>query len=252
ERSRALEILDQRKGEMITVIMHEFRTPLGIVQSSADLLASGLLAEASAMERVADALRKGVLRLTDLVNQVRELALVSAPGRNNGGRGGLALTRSEIDLQEMFSQIERQFSEIVKARGQSFQVEVQKGAGTVYADAPLLLIVLDKLVSNAIRFTPDGGEIRLSAERRAGMVTIAVRDNGLGIEKSQQRLIYEKFYEVGEAMLHSSGRFEFKSAGLGVGLAVVQAILDQHASAIELDSTPGKGSKFYFSLPVAA
>jgi signal transduction histidine kinase len=137
----------------------------------------------------------------------------------------------------------------VNERHQTLHVECPDDVGRAEGDFGLLLIVLRNLVSNAIRFTPDGGRISVSAARTSGIVKIRVTDTGIGMEPAHQSLIFEKFYEVASSLNHSSGDYEFKSGGLGLGLATVKAILQAHGSACELDSKPGQGSTFSFSLP---
>ena len=116
------------------------------------------------------------------------------------------------------------------------------------ADTTLLLVVLKNLISNSIRFTADGGEIVLRAALQAGLVEISVRDTGIGIEAKELPLIFEKFYEVTDALEHTSGTYEFRSCGLGLGLSSVKTILESHGSEIEVKSEPGKGSEFKFCL----
>ena len=111
--------------------------------------------------------------------------------------------------------------------------------------------MLNNLVANAIRFTPDGGVVTIGCRQDNSSVEIFVRDTGIGIDPEHQNLIFEKFFEVTDAMNHSSGDLEFKSAGLGLGLATSKAVLASHSSVIKVESTPGKGSEFSFSLPAA-
>lgn len=234
--------LDRRKNEMITVIAHEFRTPLSVIQSSGDMIASGLLKDADTQKKMGETLLSGVRRLTRLVAEIQNIAYVS------GDRYDVVL--SEVNMSDLFLSLREKFATPVSNRNISFELDVKDDLPTVKADSSLMLIVLDNLISNAIRFTDDGGKITLSASAQSGMVRIEVRDTGIGIDPSQHQLIFEKFYEVGDSMQHSSGEFEFQSGGLGLGLSSVRAILNSHGASIQVESELGKGSSFSFHLPV--
>lgn len=244
ERNRKLEILDRRKNDVIQIISHEFRTPLNIIQTSGELIASGYIKDAKAVEEISSALMRGVSKLTGLVSQVKNVANL------NEERYDLEL--EEVSLTDAFATISKKFDPGAKKRKIQMQIQAADSLPKVKACYSLLLVALDNLISNAIRFTPDGGEVRLKASAGSGLVTITVSDTGIGIEQTQIPLIFEKFYEVGNAMQHSSGSLEFKSAGLGLGLATVKSILQAHGVGIEVKSEPKKGSTFSFSLPVVS
>lgn len=242
ERNRALETLDRRKTEMVTVIGHEFRTPLNVIQSAADMLSSDMLKDSEARRKMSQTLARGVERLTKLIAQIRNVSLLNSKE--------LKAEQSEILVADMLHKIVAEFGPIAEARKLSLKLESLNDVKTVRGDLSLLLIVFKNLLSNAIRFTADGGSIDLRAIKQAGLVRFEVQDTGIGIAEEQIPLIFEKFYEVGDAMAHSSGDYQFKSGGLGLGLASVRSILNAHGATIEVDSTPGKGSTFSFSLPI--
>lgn len=238
-----LETLDRRKKEMITVITHELRTPLGIIRSSAELLASDMLKDQAAKQRISEALFKGVDRISRLTSEIKEFAAL--------GSGKLELTLQEVNLPDLCEQLHERFNAGIQTRKLQYSCIIAPNASRVKADAALLLIVLSKLLSNAIRFTADGGAISLELTRSAGMINFSISDSGIGIAAEQIELIFEKFYEVGDAMQHSSGTHEFKSGGLGLGLSTVKEILKAHGSSIEVKSQLGKGSCFKFALAAA-
>ncbi|RMG44235.1 MAG: GAF domain-containing protein [Candidatus Dadabacteria bacterium] len=241
EKTRQLTVLEKRKNEMITVIGHEFKTPFNIIQTAAQMLVPGLLKDEATREKMLDTIMNGVDRLSRLISEIDNIRYVTA--------GELQVALAECNLKDIFNELEAVFKQPLQTRSQKLTTAVMEGAGMVRADRALLMVVLTNLLSNAIRFTPDGGQISISAKRSAGMVEIAVRDNGIGIPEDQHALIFEKFYEVGEALQHSSGTYEFKSGGLGLGLATVKAILKAHGSSIELESSEDSGSTFTFRLP---
>lgn len=242
ERNRKLEILDNRKNEMMSVIAHEFRTPLSLIGSSADLIATGGLNNPATVEQLCSLLNKGVQRLTKLIGEVKNLSLATTSDR-------MEVARDKFNVQELMRQVVEHFESTCAERKLSLIVECPDSVGAVDGDMTLLLLAVRNLVSNAIRFTPDGGRVALRASRAAGLVRIEVSDSGIGIEAEQIPLIFEKFYEVNSALNHSSGEHEFKSGGLGLGLSTVKSILSAHGTTCDVASTPGKGSTFSFTLP---
>ncbi|MCB0332009.1 MAG: GAF domain-containing protein [Bdellovibrionales bacterium] len=236
-----LETLDRRKAEMITVLSHEFKTPMSVIQTSADLLASGEVGSESLQQKMSETLVSGVKRLTKLLSQLKSLSQIQGED--------VQLIKETLDANILCKDVYRSFSEPAQVRNITFEYE-----GTpdihVEGDVALLTIVLSNLLSNAIRFTPDGGAISLRLEVEHELAHFIVQDSGIGIPESEQSLIFEKFYEVGSALYHSSGTFEFQSGGLGLGLAAVSTILQEHGAHMDLKSEEGKGSAFSFCLPI--
>ncbi len=241
EQSHKLAVLEKRKGEVITIITHEFRTPLTLIQGAAELLASSKTSDQALRDKLGFMISQGVERLTRLVARARDLALVSEPQK-------LEISPEAVKIVELTSYLESHFSQALQKRNIKLECGVSPTLPAVKADRALILMVLCELLSNAIRFTPDHGQICINAQSNSGMVRLTVKDTGIGISAQELPLIFEKFYEVGDAKYHSSGQFEFKSAGLGVGLATAKAILQAHGSKLEVQSELGKGSIFEFHL----
>ncbi len=237
---RMLETLDRRKAEMITVLTHEFKTPLSVVQTSADLLASGEVGSEALQQKMSETLLNGVSRLTKLVSQLTGLSRIQGEA--------IQLIQEHLDAYVLCEDVYRSFLEPAKERNVSLEFSGQPGV-RVEGDAGLLSIVLSNLLSNAIRFTPDGGTISFRLELEHELAHFIVQDTGVGIPDSEHALIFEKFYEVGDAKHHSSGTFEFQSGGLGLGLATASAIVQEHGAHLDLVSEEGKGSTFSFRLP---
>ncbi len=243
ERNQMLESLDRRKNEVISLIGHEFKTPLTVIQTAAELLSGGTLRDPSLVDKTCERLINCVSRLSGLMAQIRNISFVN--------RDDLGLRISRVNVNQLVEEMKLWFHQTVKGRELQLETIVDPKLPFVRGDGPLLLIVLHALVSNAIRFTPDGGKILLSAKPGLGLVEVCVTDTGIGIEPNEIPLIFQKFYEVHNIMQHSSGNYGFKSAGLGLGLATVQAILRAHGSSIEVSSNVGQGSTFRFSLPAS-
>lgn len=240
-KSKQLAIIDWRKKEMISVISHEFRTPLNLIQNASEILLMDKL-EAPNKKQINNMLTTGIQRLIDLVIQIRDVSQVTEEK--------LHLDRKKVEVKSLFEKVNHRFIDIIKKRNLCLSIEVDDRVNSVNADANLLLVVLKNLLSNAIRFSPDGKAITLTAKRMSGLVEFQVIDEGIGIPENQVDCIFEKFYEIGDLLEHSSGSYEFKSAGLGLGLAAVKAILKAHESTIEVESKLKQGSTFRFRLPV--
>ncbi len=242
ERNKTLETLERRKNEMMTIISHEFRTPLNIIQLSTQVLAGGSISDEATRSKISQALLDGVARLTKLISDIRNLTLADFGG------SGMAANAEPISVTSLINEVVTPFKAALETRKLKLELKVDPRATTVKGDFALVYILLRNLLSNAIRFTPDNGSIEISASRQSGFVEFAVKDTGIGIPKDQLSLIFQKFYEVASAMHHSSGDFEFKSCGLGLGLATARAIAKAHGSAIDVESVEGQGSTFRFRL----
>ncbi len=245
-RNHLLTSLNKRKDEMISVITHEFRTPLNIIQNSVELLTEHQLPEEQ-QKGIARTVTNGISRLTAVVSKIRDVSLLT--------HEQIKTNVSRVDCLALFESLRNEFEPICESRNLTFQTIVPEDPPGVMADPILLAICLRNLLSNAIRFTPNDGAIRLSlefVENVENMCRISVHDDGIGIADDDKELIFEKFYEVGSSLAHSSGTYEFQSGGLGLGLPSVKGILEAHDSRVEISSTLGEGSTFSFVLPIAA
>jgi signal transduction histidine kinase len=237
-----LAALQKRRDDMLSVLSHEFRTPLGIIQASGDLLARGNLPP-SQLKKTSEKLSDGVQRLLRLVAGVRNAAVV----RNSE----VQVQNGVFSLSDITSGIVSQLSEATRAvRNLTFEDKIQPKL-LVAGDDVLIGLALSNLLHNAIRFTPDGGRIRVAASESLGVVSLEVSDTGIGIAEHQRGAIFEKFYEVGDMLAHSSGSLSFKSGGIGLGLSTVKSILDAHRASLEVESGKGGGSTFRIRLRAA-
>lgn len=241
ERSIALEVLERRKNDIVTVIAHEFRTPLNIIQNSADMLAGNLVRNDAEREKMGATLARGVERLSKLVSQVKRVSAITSED--------VEIDCEPVEVAQLFHYLREEFESVARSRQLVLQFQGEELNARVSADPTLIRIVLRNLVANAIRFTPDKGTITVRAQSRAQMIELSVEDTGIGIAPEHYGLIFEKFFEVGDVLNHSSGEFEFRSAGLGLGLVTTKSIMDAHHSSITVRSEIGKGSIFAFCLP---
>jgi signal transduction histidine kinase len=139
----------------------------------------------------------------------------------------------------------------VKERKLTLSIDTGAEPVTVEADPERLRDAVQALVDNAVRFTPDGGSVKVSTRSHQQEVLITVEDTGIGIPANEIKWIFQKVYEVGDVMNHSSGTFGFGSMGFGLGLALCRVIVEAHHGRVDVQSTPGRGSTFTIALPRA-
>jgi NtrC-family two-component system sensor histidine kinase KinB len=178
-----------------------------------------------------DAVAEETGRLTRLVNDLLDLS------RMESGRIEMTLAplRAEQLLERVAAVFEPQTAE------KAIALKTAGEAVTVSADGDKITWVLTNLISNALRYTPTGGSITLSAERRGEVAVLSVSDTGVGIPPEMQQRIFEKFYQI-------PGR---PGGGAGLGLAISREIVRAHGGHMWVESPPGQGARFYFTLPIA-
>lgn len=243
EQHMKLETLERRKGELVSIISHEFRTPLNIIRTATELMMGSIDEKDEGLrKRISESLLSGVDRLSRIIGEITNLSLIQ--------RGSISLSNENIDAASFLKEVTRQFLKAAESRHLTLNCDTGDCSECVHGDKMLLAIVLSNFIRNAIRFTPDGGSISTVCRRHTGMMEFSVSDTGIGIAAGEIPLIFEKFYEIVPAGNHSSGDLGFKSCGLGLGLPTAASILEAHGSKIQVESIPEKGSTFSFLLPL--
>jgi signal transduction histidine kinase len=232
---------NQKKDDALAVLNHEIQTPLTVFKSSVELLASPVLSDEQ-KERVQESLNRGIARLSAIARDLQNVTQATS--------GGFEAIRGAVSVADLFSIVQERFLEVAEKRSLELLIRAPVESVSVAADQTLLLVVLTNLIGNAIRFTPDGGSVQVSAVKFDRGVEFSVQDTGIGIDHSQHEAIFQKFYEVADASHHSTGDYGFQSGGLGLGLATVKGILKAHDSTVVVKSEPGGGSTFSFVLPI--
>jgi two-component system, OmpR family, phosphate regulon sensor histidine kinase PhoR len=237
-----LRRLRQIRAEFIDNLSHELRTPLTTVS----LLAETLTREADAAgdaipPRMRDRILKIEVETGHLVQMVSELLDLSRI-ESGGGLGEVDM----LDLARVASESTERLRLFADRQGVTLRVEVAEGLPPVRGDAARLGQVVVNLVHNAVKFSPDGGDVTVSvrAARGDGQVIVAIEDHGVGIPRKAQPRIFERFYKVDRA------RVRGEAGGTGLGLAIARHIVEQHGGRIWVESREGKGSTFSFAIPV--
>jgi signal transduction histidine kinase len=236
EMTRQLAELDKLKAEFVSVASHELKTPINVIIGYLQLLDEGVYGSLTPKQK--DVHRTLVVQANTLLRLVKQLLDVS---RFEAGGGRLEPRR--ITLANLLAELEDAFHVLSLQREVHFAVECCDGLpDEVYWDQDQINEVLGNLLSNAFKFTPRGGSIRLELAPADGGVLMEVRDTGAGIEPKQLPRIFDKFYQA-------DNQGSARAIGTGLGLAIAKQIVDAHGGTISCESTPGTGTVFRITLP---
>ena len=240
-RSKQLELVDSKKNELMGLLAAEFRDPVAMIGTSAELLGSGALNDGFMVEKTCNALSTGVQRLSKLIADFRNLSLASSLH--------LTIQREQCLVLSIIRQAVASFQSVLPLRGVSITMECPESVGSVEGDMNLLVIAVGNLISNAIRFTPDTQSFVVKASKVDGFVTIEVTDHGRGMSHQEASRIFDGMQDLPPAHEISASCYELNSRGLGLGIPAVKTILRAHESTLEIKTSVGEGSSFFFSLP---
>ncbi|HVO97745.1 MAG TPA: HAMP domain-containing sensor histidine kinase [Bryobacteraceae bacterium] len=224
------------KSAFLARMSHEFRTPLNSIIGFTDLLAEE--GEESLGESYVDYVRhvhEGALHLLALVNDILDLSRIEA--------GRIELRHEEFGAADAISEVLSVTAPLAEAKNLELRSEVSP-ALFAYGDRTRFKQILYNLLSNAVKFTPKRGTVQVTAEPDCGEILFCVCDTGIGIPPEQQTAIFEEFTQVAPA------RAGIKE-GAGLGLAITKRIVELHGGRIYVESTPGEGSRFFFTMPSA-
>ncbi|MFN8399664.1 MAG: substrate-binding domain-containing protein [Anaerolineales bacterium] len=254
ETYKTLEKHDKNKSAFIQVAAHELRTPLTVVKGFLGMLQNDATIRANSM--LSDAV-EGVLRGTNRLHQIVNSMLDVVRLENQVITPHL----EAVSLGLILRLVHKDYVDDLAARNLTFTMDDSvKTIPPLLADSELLKKALDQVIVNAIKFTPDGGLIYISAwvvddPKRGKMAEIAIKDSGIGIDSEHHKVIFEKLYQMGEVQLHSSSRTNYKGGGAGLGLAIASGIVRALQGMIWVES-PGRdeekfpGSTFFIRLPL--
>ena len=237
-----LRRLQQIRTQFIDNLSHELRTPLTTVGLLAETLARDADAAGDAVpQKMRDRIGKIEVETGHLVQMVSELLDLSRI-ESGSALGVLDL----LDLGAIATVTTERLRLFAERQGVNLHVDIAMPVPPARGDEARLGQVLVNLLHNAVKFSPDGGEVRVTVRVVTSDVVVAVTDHGVGIPEASQARIFERFYKVDRA------RVRGETAGTGLGLAIARHIIEQHGGRIWVESSEGMGSTFSFSLPIAA
>ena len=235
ELNEKVQELDCVRSAFVSVVSHELRTPMTSIKGYVDNMLDGLTGPLSEkqsyyLERV----RFNVDRLTRTINDLLDLSRIEA--------GRVELSVNDVSLNAMLTEVTDAFKPSAKAKAVLLLIDCSIIETTVPADPYKLRQVLSHLVQNAMKFTPPHGRITLSAEPCPdGAMLFSVSDTGIGVPPHERTKIFERFYR-GEAV-------DVELRGAGLGLAISKSLVELHGGRIWVESEPGEGSRFLFTIP---
>jgi DNA-binding LacI/PurR family transcriptional regulator/signal transduction histidine kinase len=250
-----LEKLDKNKSDFIQVAAHELRTPLTVIKGYMGMIKSDvtMLGNSSLMQAI-DGVLQGTNRLHQIVNSMLDVARLE--------NQILTPHLEKVTLGPILRLIQKDYAGDLAARQITIDLDSEiNQCPELLADPQLLQKALDNVIVNAVKFTPDGGSISISAQPikangGAEYCEIRIHDTGIGIDLANHKIVFEKLYQLGKVELHSSGRTTFKGGGPGLGLAIAAGIVKAHKGNIWVES-PGydedklPGSTFIMQIPLA-
>ena len=236
-RNREVERATQMKSKFLASMSHELRTPLNAIVGFSDLLAEGTPGQLNEKQkRFVNHIKQGSAHLLQLINDILDLSKIEA--------GQLELRTEDFPVKNALSEVLSTIRPLAMSKNILVQDKVETEL-QVLADRVRFKQVLFNLLSNAVKFTPNGGRIDIDCAERENEVCVSVTDTGIGIRAEDQALVFEEFRQV-------EGNLGAANEGTGLGLAITKRLVEQQGGKISLESEPGKGSRFSFTLPMGS
>ena len=231
------------KGKFIEVASHELNTPVTVVLGLTELWKMAMSPAATDAERTwVDRIHSAGNRLASTVERMLKLLKT--------GQMTPEITTASVELEPLIRGAVASLQPFLDARKQTVEFAIAGDLGLAEVDPPKISDVVVNLVVNAIKFTPDGGSIRVAAAAfDDDMVRFQVSDHGVGIAPADRTHLFEPFFTGNDTMHHSSGDYQFCKKGMGLGLCLVKAFVEMHGGAITVATAPGQGSTFTITLP---
>ncbi len=256
ETNRKLEKLERLKSDFISIVSHELRTPLTAIKNAMDIILSGKAGELSEnIEKFVMMGKRNTVRLSGIINDLLDISKIEA--------GKMDFKFSLININPVIEYVKSNLTEMAREKNLEIKYTPMTEDVEIFADSNRLEQVLTNLVSNAIKFTPDSGEIVISTKvinardiqydhcfedeikrLRGNYLQVCVEDKGIGIERKDLNHVFDKFAQIENPLSRKVG-------GSGLGLPIAKQLMDAHNGAIWCDSEISKGSRFYFVIPVA-
>lgn len=254
--NRKLQKLERLKSEFISIVSHELRTPLTAIKNAMDIILSGKAGDMTEnIEKFVSMGKRNAIRLSGIINDLLDISKIEA--------GKMDFKFELIHVEPVIEYVKTNLSEVAKEKNLTIKYIPSGEDVEVYADSNRLEQVLTNLVSNAIKFTPDAGEIEITSKvvnarelqydncfeddikkLQGNYLQVCVEDHGIGIERKDLNHVFDKFAQIENSLSRKVG-------GSGLGLPIARQLMESHNGAIWCDSEINKGSRFYFVIPIA-
>ncbi len=233
DRTKQAEV-ERMKSDLISIVSHELRSPLTSIKGYIDLMMSGDLGKvAEGHKKYLEIVSSNANRLAALIDDMLDLSRIES--------GKLTMSFGKVDVKYLCDFVFLTLKPLAQQKGLDYNLEISDGLA-VSGDVDRLQQALTNLVSNAIKYTPEGGAVKVVAHRQNGSVRIDVMDTGFGISPENQKRLFQKFFRVKNKKTRNIG-------GTGLGLCITQSIVEAHEGAIEVESEEERGSIFSIVLP---
>ena len=247
-----LQRMDKMKTDFIIIAGHELRTPITAIYGYAQILQynpdiSGSIEEPGSLRFIIEKMAESTQRLNQVVGDILSVSLVDA--------NKLDLSKGPVFIKSLITQTLKDIQRIGSDRDLTFEIGGIDELPLIMGDSKRLYQALWNVITNAVKYTPDGGTIRLTGRPIEDTVQIAVQDSGIGIQPEDHERIFDRFFILHDTALHRSSKTAFKGGGLGVGLTVARGIIEGHGGRIWVESEGHDedqlpGSTFHILLPV--
>ncbi|MBV8050563.1 MAG: HAMP domain-containing histidine kinase [Acidobacteriaceae bacterium] len=227
--------LARLKSDFVSNVSHELRTPLSLIRLYAETLEMGRLKSPEKYQEYYSIIRKESERLTALISNILDFSRIEAGRKEYDFR--------ETDMRELVHNTLESYRYQIEQHGFAFEEKIGQDVPPMRVDREAIARSLLNLVNNAMKYSQDQKFIGVNLFRDNGSVKLEVEDHGIGIPTNEQAKIFEKFYRVGDPLVHNT-------KGSGLGLSLVRHIVQAHGGEVAVDSAPGRGSKFTITLPV--
>jgi signal transduction histidine kinase len=228
--------LARLKSDFVSNVSHELRTPLALIRLYAETLELGRITTQEKKHEYYSIIRKESERLSALINNILDFSRIEAGAKEYDFR--------ETNIAELVRNTLDSYRYQIEQQGFVFEEHIDPGIPSVKVDREAIARALVNLVNNALKYSDNEKFLGVRLYREQSMLKLEVSDRGIGIERHEQSRIFEKFYRTGDPLVHNT-------KGSGLGLSLVRHITRAHGGDVEVESTPGRGSKFTLSLPLA-
>jgi signal transduction histidine kinase len=229
--------LARLKSDFVSNVSHELRTPLSLIRLYAETLELGRVTSRDKVEEYYRIIRKESERLTALINNILDFSRIEAGRKEYDFR--------KTNLAELVCNTLDTYRDQIDEQGFTFEQKIDPGIPPVEVDREAIARSLVNLVNNALKYSDREKFIGVNLYRADGALKLEVVDHGIGIARNEQSKIFEKFYRAGDPLVHNT-------KGSGLGLSLVRHIAHAHGGEVEVESAPGRGSKFTLTLPLEA
>lgn len=224
------------KSEFVSIVSHQLRSPLSNLKWAMEVLMSGRLGKIGEKQtEYFKILKENNVRMGELVQNLLTVSRIET--------ATLSQKKSEISLLDLIEKVVSRLEPFARASNVKINFTFEKDLPKVFADADQIKQVVENLLDNAVRYIKESGQVEISLSKKNKSLYFEIKDNGVGIPKEDQKYIFQKFFRSGNAL-------KYQTQGSGLGLYIVKSIVEKAGGKIGFESQEGKGSTFWFTLPI--